>query len=139
MFLFSSCLIYLIYLFTEYECENIYFQNFINNTQDTLSVETFDDPKVKGVTLYVSNFERPLNERLQKDFFNEPSYASVTCVKTGPIEIADNISKDKSGEVSYISSVSMKMIGCHGCCPFLIFSETCALNLLIIILSSHHD
>ena len=28
--------------------------------KDTLVVEAFDDPKVKGVTLYVSNFERPL-------------------------------------------------------------------------------
>jgi catabolite regulation protein CreA len=67
--------------------------------KDTLVVEAFDDPKVRGVTLYISNFERPLNERLQKDFFNEPSYASVTCVKTGKqIEIADNIDKSKSGE-----------------------------------------
>jgi hypothetical protein len=28
--------------------------------KDTLVVESFDDPKVRGVTLYVSNFERPL-------------------------------------------------------------------------------
>jgi catabolite regulation protein CreA len=28
--------------------------------KDTLVVEAFDDPKVKGVTLYVSNFERPM-------------------------------------------------------------------------------
>mmetsp|Transcript_13124 Transcript_13124/g.27758 ORF Transcript_13124/g.27758 Transcript_13124/m.27758 type:complete len:227 (+) Transcript_13124:41-721(+) len=66
--------------------------------KDTLTVESFDDPKVKGVTLYVSNFERPLTERIQKDFFTEPSYASVTAVKTGPIEVADNINKDKGGE-----------------------------------------
>lgn len=67
--------------------------------KDTLNVETFDDPKVKGVTLYVSNFERPLNERLKKDFFTDPSSASVTCVRTGKeIVIADNINKDKGGE-----------------------------------------
>ncbi|KAL7473919.1 hypothetical protein ACHAXS_014355 [Conticribra weissflogii] len=66
--------------------------------KDTLTVESFDDPKVKGVTLYVSNFERPLTERIQKDFFTEPSYASVTAVKTGPIEVADTINKDKGGE-----------------------------------------
>ena len=71
--------------------------------KDTLVVESFDDPKVKGVTLYVSNFERPLTERVQKDFFTEPSYASVTCVKTGPIELADNIDKSDKGEVSLIS------------------------------------
>jgi catabolite regulation protein CreA len=96
--------------------------------KDTLVVESFDDPKVstillldpliglvliyvhshfflgyskvKGVTLYVSNFERPMTERIQKDFFTEPSYASVTCVKTGPIELADNIDKSDKGEVS---------------------------------------
>ena len=68
--------------------------------KDTLVVESFDDPKVKGVTLYVSNFERPMTERIQKDFFTEPSYASVTAVKTGPIEVADNIDKSDKGEVS---------------------------------------
>ncbi|KAL7479355.1 hypothetical protein ACHAW6_005089 [Cyclotella cf. meneghiniana] len=67
--------------------------------KDTLVVESFDDPKVKGVTLYVSNFERPLTERLQKDFFTEPSYASVTCVRNGKeIEVADNIDKTDKGE-----------------------------------------
>ncbi|KAL7534580.1 hypothetical protein ACHAXR_006689 [Thalassiosira sp. AJA248-18] len=67
--------------------------------KDTLVVESFDDPKVKGVTLYVSNFERPLTERMSKDFFTEPSYASVTAVRNGKeIEIADNIDKTISGE-----------------------------------------
>mmetsp|Transcript_18907 Transcript_18907/g.42794 ORF Transcript_18907/g.42794 Transcript_18907/m.42794 type:complete len:222 (-) Transcript_18907:85-750(-) len=66
--------------------------------KDTLKVESFDDPKVKGVTLYVSNFERPLTERIQKDFFTEPSYASVTAIKTGPITVADNIDRSTKGE-----------------------------------------
>ena len=35
--------------------------------KDTLQIESFEDPKVKGVTLYVSNFQRPLTERLQKE------------------------------------------------------------------------
>ena len=73
---------------------------------------------------YVSNFERPLTERIQKDFFTgrcgcgfellsksrfnlrmpkpatstEPSYASVTAIKTGPITVADNIDKSSKGE-----------------------------------------
>lgn len=66
--------------------------------KDTLNIESFDDPKVKGVTLYISNFQRPLNERLSKDFFNDPSFASVACAKTGPISIADNIAVGKQGE-----------------------------------------
>lgn len=66
--------------------------------KDTLQVESFEDPKIKGVTLYVSNFQRPLTERLQKDFFNDPSSASVGCAKTGPVSVADNIAVGKSGE-----------------------------------------
>ena len=62
------------------------------------NIESFDDPKVKGVTLYISNFQRPLNERLKKDFFTDPSFASVTCVRSGPISVADNINKEKGGE-----------------------------------------
>jgi hypothetical protein len=34
------------------------------------------------VTLYISNFQRPLTERLSKDFFSDPSYASVGCART---------------------------------------------------------
>ena len=36
-------------------------------------VDAFADPKVEGVTLYVSDFERPVVERVQKDFFSDPS------------------------------------------------------------------
>jgi catabolite regulation protein CreA len=67
--------------------------------KDTLRVESFDDPKVKGVTLYLTNFERPLTERLQKDFFSDPSASSLTCVRSGPLSIADTIGTGTSGEV----------------------------------------
>lgn len=66
--------------------------------KDTLNIEAFNDPKVKGVQLYISNFERPLNEKLSKDFFSDPSFAAVGCAKIGPISIADNIVKGKQGE-----------------------------------------
>ncbi len=75
--------------------------------KDTLTVESFDDPKVQGVTLYISNFQRPLNERLQKDFFNDPSFASVSCAKTGPISVADNIVTGKTGEEVFEESKSL--------------------------------
>ena len=65
--------------------------------KDTLVVESFDDPKVQGVTLYISNFQRPLAERIQKGFFEDPSSAAVGCAKTGKVKIADNIDKSKSG------------------------------------------
>ena len=75
--------------------------------KDILVIDSFEDPKVKGITLYVSNFERPLTERVQKDFFTEPSYASVTAVRTGPIEIADNIDKSEKGEPVFKESRSL--------------------------------
>ena len=75
--------------------------------KDTLNIESFDDPKVKGVTLYISNFERPLNERLKKDFFNDPSFASVTCAKNGPVSIADNIKLGKQGEEVFEENKSL--------------------------------
>jgi hypothetical protein len=49
--------------------------------KDTLQIESFDDPKVQGVTLYVSNFERPITERLTSNFLQDPSYASVVRAK----------------------------------------------------------
>ena len=59
--------------------------------KDILQIESFDDPKVRGVTLYISNFQRPLTERIGSNFFSDPSSASVACAKTGPIAIADNL------------------------------------------------
>lgn len=75
--------------------------------KDTLNVESFDDPKVQGVTLYISNFQRPLNERLAKDFFNDPSFASVGCAKTGPVSVADNIVVGKQGEEVFEENKSL--------------------------------
>mmetsp|Transcript_14305 Transcript_14305/g.39780 ORF Transcript_14305/g.39780 Transcript_14305/m.39780 type:complete len:243 (+) Transcript_14305:58-786(+) len=75
--------------------------------KDTLQIESFDDPKVKGVTLYVSNFQRPLTERLTSNFLADPSYASVSCAKTGPVSIADNIAKGKGGEQVFDESRSL--------------------------------
>ena len=49
----------------------------------------------------MSNFQRPLTERLSKDFFSDPSYASVACAKTGPIALADNLNRGKGGEVRH--------------------------------------
>jgi CreA protein len=75
--------------------------------KDTLTIERFDDPKVKGVTLYISNFGRPLTEKLQKNFFRDPSLSSVGCAMTGPVAIADNINKTPQGEEVFKESKSL--------------------------------
>lgn len=51
--------------------------------KDTLKVEAFEDPKIEGVTLYISDFSRPITDRLQKDFFSDPSQASIACAVSG--------------------------------------------------------
>lgn len=69
--------------------------------KDTLKISAFEDPKINGITLYLADFERPLTEKLAKDFFNDPSSSSLSCAQTGPInrnEVLSKISSDPSGE-----------------------------------------
>mmetsp|Transcript_27336 Transcript_27336/g.42718 ORF Transcript_27336/g.42718 Transcript_27336/m.42718 type:complete len:217 (+) Transcript_27336:20-670(+) len=66
--------------------------------KDTIKVTAFKDPKVEGVELYITDFERPVTERLQKNFFSDPTQASISCAKTGKIKVADDIYKGKEGE-----------------------------------------
>ena len=77
--------------------------------KDTLEIESFDDPKVQGVTLYISNFQKPLTERLSNgDFFSDPSSASVACARSAKtIKIADNIAKGPAGEEVFEESKSL--------------------------------
>jgi catabolite regulation protein CreA len=75
--------------------------------KDTLQIESFDDPKVKGVTLYISTFQKPITERMGKGFFTDPSYASVGCAKTGPVAVADNIATGPGGEEVFEESRSL--------------------------------
>ena len=75
--------------------------------KDTLQIERFEDPKVKGVILYISNFDRPITEKLGGNFFSDPSYASVGCAKTGTVAIADNIVKGPQGEEVFEESRSL--------------------------------
>ena len=75
--------------------------------KDTLQVEAFQDPKVKGVYLYVSNFQIPITERLGGNFFSDPSYASVACARTGKVAIASNIAKGPAGEEVFEESKSL--------------------------------
>merc|ERR1711865_399253 len=66
------------------------------------------DPKVRGVELYISNFQRPLAEKLNKGFFNDPSQASVACARTGkPVSIASNIEKGTNGGEVFEESKSL--------------------------------
>lgn len=55
--------------------------------KDSVEVVAIPDPDVDGVVIFISDFKRSLADKLAKDFFSEPSQASVTCAATGPIMI----------------------------------------------------
>ena len=59
------------------------------------------------MTLYISNFQKPITERFGSGMFSDPSSASVACAKTGPVKIADNINKSKGGEEVFQESKSL--------------------------------
>lgn len=68
--------------------------------KDYLKVSAFEDPKIKGITIYLSDFDRSITDKLSKDFFDDPSTSSLSCAQTGPVLASDivAISKDKAGE-----------------------------------------
>lgn len=66
--------------------------------KDIVKVERIEDPKVTGVELYLSDFQRPITDRLSGDFFSDPAQAAVTCVRTGKMVLADDIDITEQGE-----------------------------------------
>ncbi|MEW5301394.1 MAG: hypothetical protein WDW38_009609 [Sanguina aurantia] len=69
--------------------------------KDTVEVTAFDDPEIDGITIYISDFKRSLADKLSKDFFSEPSQASVGCAVSGPVLIKNlrNVSGLEGQEV----------------------------------------
>ena len=87
--------------------------------KDKLIVDAFADPKVEGVTLYVSDFERPVVERVQKDFFSDPSQSGLACSRRGaPLKVG-NVDTSPEGEdvVSEAKSLLFKTLRVRGRCP----------------------
>lgn len=67
--------------------------------KDTLRVENFLDPKVKGVQLYLSDFQRPVTEKLAKgDIFSDPTNGGLSCSHRGNVVVSLSASRDKGGE-----------------------------------------
>lgn len=66
--------------------------------KDTLKISAVEDPKVTGVTLYLSDYQRPLTEKLSNNFFNDPSSSSLTCARTGPMKFKSDINLSPEGE-----------------------------------------
>lgn len=53
---------------------------------------------VENVLIFISEFKRSLTDKLAKDFFSEPSQASVTCAAIGPVTIKNPNVKASGGQ-----------------------------------------
>lgn len=77
--------------------------------KDSVNVVANEDREVGGVTIYVSEFQRNIVDKLQKDFFTEPSQASLTCAQTGPISLKIDPSKLKDSAEVFAERKSLNL------------------------------
>lgn len=70
-------------------------------------IDAFPDPKVQGVTCHLAYFDRSLIDRLSNgNWFEDPSYSSVACTRTGPITMGD-IDRGSDGETVFSERQSL--------------------------------
>jgi CreA protein len=71
-------------------------------TTKDIKIQTFNDPKIPGVTCHISHVEANLD-------FADPSDMSIACRQTGEITSAmlQDIDKSKNGEVIFSTSKSV--------------------------------
>lgn len=71
-------------------------------TTKDIKIQTFDDPKIPGVTCHISHVEANLD-------FADPSDMSIACRQTGAITAAmlKDIDRSKNGEVIFSTSKSI--------------------------------
>jgi CreA protein len=71
-------------------------------TTKDIKIQTFNDPKIPGVTCHISHVEADLD-------FADPSDMSIACRQTGEITAAmlQAIDKSKNGEVIFSTSKSI--------------------------------
>ncbi|MBK1841072.1 CreA family protein [Azospirillum sp. YIM B02556] len=69
-------------------------------TGNGLQVQAIEDPKVKGITCHLVDFDRSLIDRLSKgNWFEDPSNASIACRQTGAVTVGDIELSQKGEEV----------------------------------------
>jgi CreA protein len=76
-------------------------------TGNDILVDAVGDPLVSGVTCHVTYFDRSVIDRLKNgNWFEDPSNNSISCNRTGPIEIG-NISLSEGGEEVFHAGMSL--------------------------------
>lgn len=53
---------------------------------------------MRGVTLYFTSMERPLTDRLAKDWFSDPTSNALAVANTGPVSFTGPIAYGAQGE-----------------------------------------
>ena len=69
-------------------------------------VERFDDPKVKGVSCYISQ-ARTGGVAGMVGLAEDPARFSLNCTATGPVQVAQNVKRGDTGERVYESDTSI--------------------------------
>lgn len=69
-------------------------------------VERFDDPKVKGVSCYISQ-ARTGGVSGMVGLAEDPAQFSLNCTSTGPMQVGDNAKRGDTGERVYESDTSL--------------------------------
>jgi CreA protein len=63
-----------------------------------IKVEALHDPEIPGVLCHFAHFDRAFWDRMAKgNWFEDPSNTSISCLRVGPIDIAD-VRDGESGE-----------------------------------------
>lgn len=73
---------------------------------DKVVVERFDDPKVEGVSCYVSRAETG-GIGGAMGLAEDPSRFSIACRATGPVRITGDINRTRTGEVIFTERTSL--------------------------------
>ena len=64
--------------------------------------------QVAGVQLYLSDFQRPVAEKLAKgDVFSDPSQGGLSCSHRGKVVVSTGASRDKGGEEVFSEQKSL--------------------------------
>ena len=76
--------------------------------KDTLRTESFNDPKVDGVQLYLSDFQKPLTEKIVAgDVFTDPTLAGLTCSARGRVVVGPEAVTTVEGEEVFSEARSL--------------------------------
>jgi catabolite regulation protein CreA len=76
--------------------------------KDTLRIESFNDPKVDGVQLYISDFQKPMTEKIAKgDVFQDPTLAGLTCSNRARVVVHPDAMLSTEGEEVFSEARSL--------------------------------